>query len=57
NAMCEAYNRFYVVEKEAALRSPLIARAGFVPLVMVTVDRLLERFPLLEIPVPRIHPT
>jgi hypothetical protein len=57
NDLCEDYNRFYVVEKEAALRSAKVARAGFVPLDPVTVDRLLARYPLLQIPVPRIVST
>jgi hypothetical protein len=50
NALREGYNRFYLLEKECALRSTRIAREGFQPLVPVTVQRLLEEFPLLKIP-------
>ncbi len=50
NALREGYNRFYLLEKECALRSTRIAREGFQPLEPVTVERLLEEFPLLKIP-------
>jgi hypothetical protein len=39
NAEREAYNRYYVLEKECALRNAVVARHGFQPLpVLTTVD-------------------
>jgi hypothetical protein len=45
-----AYNRYYVLEKECALRSAALARQGFQPLPFVTTDDLFREFPLLPIP-------
>lgn len=50
NALREGYNRFYVLEKECALRSTRIAREGFQRLEPVTIQDLLDEFPLLKIP-------
>jgi hypothetical protein len=50
NRLREDYNRFYLLEKECALRSTRIAREGFQPLEPVTLRRLLSDFPLLKIP-------
>jgi len=52
NALRDGYNRYYVLEKECALRSARLARAGFQMLEPLTVLELLDRFPLL--PVPRL---
>ncbi|MGE3805560.1 MAG: hypothetical protein AB7K24_12870 [Gemmataceae bacterium] len=41
------YNRYYLLEKECALRSARLARVGFRTLEPLTVDDLLERLPLL----------
>lgn len=53
NALREAYNRYYLLEKECALRSTRIAREGFQPLDPVSVESLLAEFPLLKIPEPK----
>jgi hypothetical protein len=45
------YNRYYLLEKECALRSPRLAREGFVTLAPLTVADLLERLPPLPVPV------
>src|SRR5262245_1308193 len=50
NRLREGYNRYYLLEKECALRSARLAREGFVPLKPLRIDDLLERFPLLRIP-------
>lgn len=52
NELRDGYNRYYVLEKECAVRSPRVARQGFVPLQPLTVDDLVSQFPLL--PVPRL---
>jgi hypothetical protein len=44
------YNRYYVLEKECALRSAKLARAGFVPLRPLTIHYLTEQFPTLLVP-------
>ena len=48
NRLRQGYNDFYVLEKECAGASPEVARYGFEPLPMVTVDNLLELLPLIE---------
>lgn len=53
NELREGYNRYYVLEKECAVRSARIARQGFVPLAPLTTDDLVAQFPLL--PVPRLR--
>lgn len=50
NELREQYNRFYVLEKECALRSPRLAREGFVPLDPATVGDLESHFPPLVVP-------
>jgi hypothetical protein len=52
NELRDGYNRYYVIEKECALRSPKVARQGFVPLPAVTTTDLERLLPPL--PVPRI---
>lgn len=46
----EDYNRFYVLEKECAVRSILTARRGFTPRKKTAAADLLERFPPLPRP-------
>ncbi|MCA9082587.1 MAG: hypothetical protein KDA81_00960 [Planctomycetaceae bacterium] len=53
NRLRTAYNEFYVLEKECAVRSPAVARAGFQPLQPATVQDLQHLFPLLDVPVRR----
>jgi len=50
NRLRDGYNRYYPLEKECALWSSRIAQVGFKPLKPVTIDDLLEVFPLLRIP-------
>lgn len=50
NDLREGYNRYYVLEKECAVRSARIARQGFVPLAPVTTGDLIAQFPLLPMP-------
>lgn len=53
NRLREDYNRYYVLEKECALRSARLARIGFVPLQPVTrqeFQELLPRLPQLVAP-------
>jgi hypothetical protein len=52
NQVRENYNRWYVLEKECAVRSPRIARQGFRPLPPLTHAELAALLPLL--PVPRL---
>jgi hypothetical protein len=52
NEMRAAYNRYYLLEKECALRSPRLARQGFRPLEPLTVADVLAVVPPL--PVPRL---
>ncbi|HEY7327658.1 MAG TPA: hypothetical protein VH592_08465 [Gemmataceae bacterium] len=52
NELREGYNRYYVLEKECAVRSARVARQGFSPLSPLTLDDLAAQFPLL--PVPRL---
>jgi hypothetical protein len=48
------YNRYYVLEKECAVRSPVLARQGFTRLEPFTKEQLLALLPPL--PVPRLAP-
>jgi hypothetical protein len=41
------YNRYYVLEKECAVRSPAVARQGFRPLAPATLAELEAAFPML----------
>jgi len=52
NELRDGYNRFYVLEKECALRSARLARHGFQRLEPLTTEDLLVHLPLL--PVPRL---
>lgn len=54
NRLRDGYNRYYVMEKECAVRSAVIALAGFRPLPAATIDDLRIAFPPLpELTVPR----
>lgn len=50
NKLRDKYNKYYVLEKECAVRSTAVAVSGFVPLAPVTTDDLFETFPLLKVP-------
>ena len=50
NRQRENYNRYYVLEKECALRSVRLARLGFLPLAPITADDLFALLPLLPLP-------
>ncbi|HAD57928.1 MAG TPA: hypothetical protein DCG12_01610 [Planctomycetaceae bacterium] len=52
NARRQAYNDFYVLEKECAVRSAQVARAGFEQAPMATADDLWGLFP--ELPALRL---
>ena len=47
NKRRQAFNEFYVLEKECAVRSAQVARAGFEPVPMATIDDLWKLFPEL----------
>jgi hypothetical protein len=53
NELRDGYNRYYVLEKECAVRSARIARQGFVPLQPLTTEEVAAQLPLL--PVPRLR--
>jgi hypothetical protein len=53
NSIRADYNRYYLLEKECALRSPRLARQGFAPLAPLTNTDLLARLPPLPIPLLR----
>lgn len=50
NEAREGYNRYYLLEKECAMRSPRLARQGFQKLARLTLDELTTLFPVLGIP-------
>jgi len=50
NRQRENYNRYYVLEKECALRSVRLARLGFIPLAPITAEDLFALLPLLPLP-------
>jgi hypothetical protein len=50
NALRDGYNRYFLLEKECAVRSLRLARQGFRPLPPVTVDDLTALLPLLPVP-------
>ncbi|HMC64479.1 MAG TPA: hypothetical protein VKI65_06045 [Gemmataceae bacterium] len=52
NAAREAYNRYYLLEKECAIRSPRVASQYFQRLEPLTVDQVAALLPPL--PVPRL---
>jgi hypothetical protein len=56
NKLREGYNLYYVLEKECAVRSGSVARQGFRPLEMLTVDHLLTEFPALSVPSAAVGP-
>lgn len=47
NRIRDEYNKYYVVEKECATGSAVLARRGFVTLKLLTAESLLESYPLL----------
>jgi hypothetical protein len=51
NALREGYNRWYVLEKACALRNEAVARAGFVPLPMLSHQVIHDHYP----PLPRVR--
>jgi hypothetical protein len=53
NELRDGYNRYYLLEKECAMRSARLARQGFRRLAPLTVAHLATVFPLL--PVPRLQ--
>lgn len=52
NALRDGYNRYYLLEKECALRSPRLARQGYRRLEPLTLEELAALLPPL--PVPRL---
>jgi hypothetical protein len=52
NKAREGYNRYYVLEKECAVRSATAARQGFSRLEPMTVEQLADLLP--EMPVPQL---
>jgi hypothetical protein len=50
NELRESYNRYYLLEKECAMRSPRLARQGFRRLEPLTIRDLLLLLPPLAVP-------
>jgi hypothetical protein len=50
NQLREGYNRYYLLEKECAVRSVVIARQGFTPLKPLALDDLTALLPPLPVP-------
>jgi hypothetical protein len=50
NALRDGYNRYYLLEKECALRSARLARQGFHRLPPLTVEELAALLPPLPVP-------
>jgi len=50
NKQREDYNRYYLLEKECAVRSPRVARLGYRPLAPATVEEIAQALPLLPVP-------
>lgn len=50
NQARDGYNRYYVLEKECAVRSARVARQGFAPLPPLTRGDLAAMLPLLRVP-------
>jgi hypothetical protein len=50
NELRDAYNRYYLLEKECALRSARLARQGFRRLDPLTLDELAALLPALPVP-------
>ena len=52
NEARDLYNRYYLLEKECAVRSPRVARQGYNPQPPLTPDDLARAFPPLPVPRP-----
>ena len=52
NGLRADYNRYYILEKECAVRSPALARRNFQRLEPLTTDDLLRLLPPLPVPRP-----
>jgi hypothetical protein len=50
NRLREGYNRYYLLEKECAVRSVVVARRGFSPLPPLTQTDLAALLPCLPVP-------
>lgn len=50
NELRDGYNRYYVLEKECAVRSARVARQGFVRMEPLTIEDLTAQLPLLPVP-------
>ena len=50
NEARDGYNRYYLLEKECAMRSPRLARQGFQRLELITIQELTAMLPILPIP-------
>lgn len=50
NRRREEYNRFYLLEKECAVRSARVARQGYAPLAPLTLEDLMGLMPFLPMP-------
>lgn len=50
NALITGYNRWYVLEKECAVGSPRVARQGFRPVPVITLEDLQTQYPPLPTP-------
>jgi hypothetical protein len=55
NQLRDGYNRYFILEKECAVRSPRLARQGFQRLEPLTLESLTKLVPPL--PVPRLRNT
>jgi hypothetical protein len=53
NELRDGYNRYYLIEKECAVRSPQLARQGFRPQPPATAAELEAVLPPLPVPQPR----
>jgi hypothetical protein len=50
NALRDGYNRYFILEKECAVRSSRVARQGFRPLAPLTLEELTALLPPLPVP-------
>jgi hypothetical protein len=50
NELRNGYNRYYLLEKECAGHSPVLARRGFQRMEPLTTTELCRLFPLLPVP-------
>ncbi len=50
NGLRDDYNRYYLLEKECAMRSARLARQGYAPLPPLTLEDLRALLPLLPVP-------